>query len=217
MDLDIRSDDVGNLWLVIKRRKAELMELTYKNITAMIDNDFLMQKIRANALDGVRLSTINDERGEMIFFVKSSLYKKNSTIYANTVKFLEWNDVVDEEDLNPIGRARLLMFDGNIELNCTCPSFLYHGYRYLLDKHQSSIFPEKRPPVKQNPYQRGIVCKHLNRTLKAFPFYSSNLATHIKQHHSVMRGKERAWDLKSKIADVLKLNKTLEVNYDDVS
>lgn len=219
MKVDLKLEDNGDLWAVLTRHEenALLNELTYKNIVSMIDNEFLAQKIRASALEGVKLSSINDEQGEMIFFVKSSLYNKNSTIYANTVKFKEWNDVVDEEDLNPIGRARLLMFDGNLELNCTCPSFLYHGYRFLLDKNKSSIFPEPRPPVKRNPQQRGIVCKHMHRVIKAFPFYSSNLANHIKQNHSVARGKDRAWDLKSKIADVLKLNKTLDAKYDDVA
>jgi hypothetical protein len=125
--------------------------------------------------------------------------------------------VVDETDLNPIGRARLLMFDGNLALNCTCPSFLYWGYRYLLTKHDASIFPETRPPVKRNPYQRGIVCKHLNRTIKAFPFYSSDLANYIKRYHEVDPDKDKTVDLKSRIAEHVKNNDVTGADYEDVT
>lgn len=212
-------DDVP--WVTLQIRGGEdalgLHEANYKKITSMIDENFLQQRIRAAALEGVQLSSINDELGEMIFFVKSSLYRRNSTIYANTVRFKEWNDVVDETDLNPIGRARLLMFDGNLELNCTCPSFLYHGYRFLLTRNDASIFDEPRPPIVRNPRQRGIICKHMNRVIKAFPFYASDLAAHIKKHHDTETGAEKTKDLKSRIADYLKDNDTAEADYEDVT
>jgi len=138
--------DGQKIWLCVDPiRASRLDEATYKQITAMIDEDFLQQRVRAAALSGVRLSNINDKTGEMTFMVRSSEFDKpgtkgNNTFYANTVRFKEWDDVVDEEDMKPIERARLLMFDGNLELNCTCPSFLYHGYRYLLTKHGASIW-----------------------------------------------------------------------------
>jgi hypothetical protein len=109
------------------------------------------------------------------------------------------------------------MFDGNLALNCTCPSFLYWGYRYLLTKHDASIFPETRPPVKRNPYQRGIVCKHLNRTIKAFPFYSSDLANYIKRYHEVDPDKDKTVDLKSRIAEHVKNNDVTGADYEDVT
>jgi hypothetical protein len=196
---------------------VQLNELTYKKIVGMIDEDFLQQGVRARVLEGVRLANIDSEKGEMSFLVRSSEHSSNNLFYANTIRFDEWNDVVDETDLNPIGRARLLMFDGNVRLNCTCPSFLYHGYRYLLDRQEASIFPEKRPPRRNNPHQRGIVCKHMNRVLKAFPFYSGDLARHIKQHHNLQDGKTRSWDMKSKMADIMRKNKTIEVPYEEIA
>lgn len=219
IDPIITIDEDGTTWLniSIKSREFRLDEANYKKITSLIDESFLQQRIRAAALEGVSLSSINDEQGEMIFFVKSSLYRKNSQIYANTVKFKEWNDVVNETDLNPIGRARLLMFDGNISLNCTCPSFLYWGYRYILTRYDASLFPEKRPPVKRNPSQRGIVCKHMNRVIKAFPFYSGDLANHIKKYHDTEAGKESTEDLKTKIADHLRDTDSINVDYEDVT
>jgi hypothetical protein len=218
--------DGRRIWLCLppinESKRAIFNEATYKQITALIDEDFLQQRARASVLKGVRLSNINSETGEMTFMVRSSEFDKprsagQNKFYANTVKFKEWADVVDEEDLKPIERARLLMYDGNLELNCTCPSFLYHGYRYLLTKHNASIFPEPRPPVERNPQQRGIVCKHMNRVIKAFPFHSGQLAAHIKRHHTVASGKDQAWDLKSRIADVLKYDDTIEADYKDIT
>lgn len=218
------ADDGGKIWLCVDPLRApqRLDELTYKQIGAMIDDSFLNQKVRAAALEGVKLSSIDDENGEMVFMVKSSEHNEpnkrgTGLIYANSVRFVEWKDVVDEEDMKPIERARLLMFDGNLQLNCTCPSFLYHGYRFLLTKHNASIFPEPRPPEVRNPQQRGIVCKHMNRVIRSFPFHSGKLAAHIKQKHHVIPGNDQAWDLKTRIAKALQYDKTLEVDYKDVT
>lgn len=194
-----------------------LYEATYKQITSMIDGQFLNQEVRSSELKGVRLGGIDDAQHTMVFFVQSRDYEKNSTVYVSRVRFKDWDDVVDEQDLNPIGRARLLMFSGNLELNCTCPSFLYHGYKYLLTKHGASIQPELRPPVQRNPQQRGIVCKHLNRVIKAFPFYSSDLAKHLKAHHGSKPGAAQSWDLKSKIADYLRNKPNAAVRYSDIA
>lgn len=219
----MRADEDGTMWAALPPlSRTDLFELNYKQITGMIDEDFLQQKARAAALSGVQFSSIDDENGEMVFMVKSSEWNKGgakgqNVIYANTVRFKEWKDVVDEDDATPIERARLLMFDGNLELNCTCPSFLYWGYRWLLTQHDASVFPETRPPVERNPQHRGIVCKHMNRTIKAFPFHSGKLAAHIKQHHHVVPGKDQAADLKSRIADVLRWKDTIDVSYKDIT
>lgn len=207
----------GSPWYTISRKGLRLDELGYKDIVHGIDENFLQQKVRAAALEGVRLAGINDSQKAMTFFIKSAEYNKNSTTYANTVRFKAWDSVVDDTELKPIERSRLLMFQDDIEVNCTCPSFLYWGYRYILSQMDASIFPENRPPVKRNPQMRGIVCKHLNRTMKAFPFYSGDLARHIKEKHPVSDGKSRAWDIKSKTADVLRKNPTIDVDYEDIT
>lgn len=201
----------------IRWPKLKLDEsLDYKEIAKMIDSDFLLQGVRAEALTGVRLSKIDDADHQMVFLMQSS---KGQPYYVCTVRFkdYEWDLVVDDTTLKPIERARHLMFDGKVELNCTCPSFLYHGYRFLLDKHDASIYPENRPPKKNNPQQRGIVCKHMNRVIRAFPFYAADLAKHIKENHPVAAGKSRSWDVKSKTAELLRKNKKTDVEYGDIT
>lgn len=51
--------------------------------------------------------------------------------------------------------------NGNIKLSCTCPAFLYHGYRYIMWKSQSGIDREIRSPDKTNPNKEGMACKHI--------------------------------------------------------
>lgn len=51
--------------------------------------------------------------------------------------------------------------NGNVKLSCTCPAFLYQGYRYIMWKSQSGIDREIRSPDKTNPNKEGMACKHI--------------------------------------------------------
>lgn len=202
------------------RRENRIDELTYKQIISQIDDDFLDQRVRADALQGIQLSSIDiQDNLDFTFLVYSSEHAKNNLVYANTIRIIQdqWQDVIDDESLSPIERSRLLMYDGQIQLNCTCPSFLYHGYRFILAKQGASIFPEIRPPVVRNPRQRGIVCKHMHKVIKAYPFYTGNFAKFIKKEFSVATGNDKDWDVKTKVADIFKRNPEIDVDYRDVT
>jgi hypothetical protein len=192
----------------------QLTEATYKQIAAKIDDNFLQQKLRAAALEGVRLAGVQDK--SLIFYVKSSNYTENETTYTNVVHFDEWDDFIDDPTASPLERARLLMYLGNVKLHCTCPSFLFWGYQYLLHQMGSAVMPEDRPSVKRNPLHRGIVCKHLNRTLKAFPFYTGDLARYIRANYKVADDKKKTADLKTRAVDLLRMNPKASVKYEDV-
>lgn len=193
---------------------AELKEATYKDVVAKIDNDFLQQKLRAAALEGVKLSGVQDK--SLVFDIRSANFHENNTVYVNLVRLKEWDDFIDESTLTPIQRARQLMYNGNLDLHCTCPSFLFWGYQYLLTQIDAALVPETRPPVVRNPAHRGIVCKHLHRTLKAFPFYAGDFARYIKANHVVTGGKTGVADNKSKMANDIRMNPDTDVKYSDV-
>lgn len=206
-----RMGDDDRIWLSIRSR---LDEAAYSEIVKRIDPQFLNQKVRADALEGIRLAGFNND--EMSFWVKSSMYSDNSTRWMSTIRFKEWEDIGSDLTMRPIDRSRMLMFSGNIELNCTCPSFLYHGYRYILDQMGASLIPEKRPPVKNNPQQRGVVCKHLNRVLRSFPFYSADLAKRLSTEFGAKAGQTATADRKSRMADDLKKNRVLDVDFKEI-
>lgn len=196
-----------------------LDEVTYKQVISKIDNNFLQQKVRAQALEGVTLTSIQGFQRQFVFWVKSAEHAKNKLTYSNYIRFhkKDWNEAIDDETLNPIKRARKIMFEGNVLLHCTCPSWLYWGYKYIAHQHDASIDPETRAPVVRNPQQRGIVCKHMHRVIKAFPFYSGNFASYIKTNYPVAKGRARDWDLGSKVSDIMKaLRPSIEVDYKDI-
>lgn len=158
-----------------------LNEATYKEITTMIDGNFLNQKIRSDALAGVSLGTIEDNI--LRYIVDSSEFASNRIQYQCSVLFDEWDEINQDTELNYAEKARMLLWVGNIRLHCTCPSFLYHGYQYLLAVIDAAIYDEVRKPVIKNPGERGIVCKHMNRILTVLPFYSGKIATELKRQN----------------------------------
>lgn len=51
--------------------------------------------------------------------------------------------------------------DGNLKISCTCPAFLYQGYKYISYKKRVGIDKETRAPNIKNPNQIGLACKHI--------------------------------------------------------
>jgi len=159
--------------------RSEVNETTYKELAGMIDPNFLQQGIRASQLNGIQFQSFDPE-DTMNFLINSSKYQDNHVQYLNSIQFVEWEETGSATDTSSREKALLLLWNGNIRLNCTCPSFLYWGYQYLLTVLDAAIHPETRKPVKRNPQERGIVCKHTNRILRVLPFYSGDISTEIK-------------------------------------
>ena len=159
---------------------AALNEATYKDIGSMIDGNFLKQKIRADELDNVQYVGFKPDN-VMNFHVKSSKHAENGIRYANSVMFEQWEEIGLDGDFNYPEKARMLLWVGDIKLHCSCPSFLYWGYQYICSVLDAAIYPEERFPRIRNPQERGIVCKHLNRTLRVLPFHSGSMAKELKR------------------------------------
>lgn len=49
----------------------------------------------------------------------------------------------------------------DIKVACSCDAFLYQGFKFITYKAQAGIDPEGRVPVKRNPRQQGMLCKHI--------------------------------------------------------
>ena len=156
-----------------------LNEMNYREVASMINPNFIKHAIRAEELQGSFFKKF--EGDTMYFMVPSSEKAENNIDYLNMVEFLEWENLGTDSDLSTVERARMMMWVSDIKLHCTCPSFLFHGYEYLLTVMDAAIYPEERKPVIKNPSELGIVCKHLNRTLRVLPFFMGDMSTAIKQ------------------------------------
>lgn len=95
--------------------------------------------------------------------------------------------VADKSRIDLQKLARQFMDKVDIQLFCSCPAFQYWGPAYILSlgkydaKHTRR---EIRPPRVRNPRQYGMLCKHLDRLMKALPFYGSTMSKWIKDFYS---------------------------------
>lgn len=49
----------------------------------------------------------------------------------------------------------------NLRIHCSCPAFLFQGYKYIAYKKNVGIEPENRSPDITNPNKEGLACKHI--------------------------------------------------------
>lgn len=54
-----------------------------------------------------------------------------------------------------------ILKDEDVKVACSCDAFLYQGYKFITYKANAGIDPEGRVPVKRNPRQQGMLCKHI--------------------------------------------------------
>lgn len=174
---------------------AQINELTYKELAGGIDGAFLDQKVRADMLAPVDYIGFADSltardarrytspvRNIMIFHVKSSEYADNGIIYPNAVMFEDWDDVANDSATPSYrDKALFLIWASNVRLNCSCPSYTWWGYQYILTQLDAAIFPTNVFPKVRNPQVRGVVCKHLNRVLRHLPFYTAEIAREMQK------------------------------------
>ena len=88
-------------------------------------------------------------------------------------------------DLRKVAHA--IFFDADVQTQCSCPSFVYHGFSYISSRPKYDLKygkKENRPPNVRNPHQHGIICKHLTALLKVLPFYLTSIAKWLKKYYA---------------------------------
>ena len=115
-----------------------------------------------------------------VFFRVPSVTAKPSTNYLVKVSLVEYPDIAADETLTVKEKVRLAIA-GDLKISCTCPAYLYFGYKYILtqlDTNQAD--DEHRFPKIRNPRLQGVMCKHCYIVLKAFPFNWTRIARDIE-------------------------------------
>jgi hypothetical protein len=151
-----------------------LDEMYYKDIMKEVIPGYLPHRDYSHLIKFVKFEghTGNTQR----YFVPN---KYNG--WVTYVRFLEWEEQVRDTSLSAPEAARLLFWGANIQVHCGCPAFLFWGSQYILTQLDAAIVPENRFPHIRNPQLKGIVCKHLNRTLKVLPFHLADMARAINE------------------------------------
>lgn len=124
----------------------------------------------------------------MIFYVTPSTEEEDRNkdpFYMCEVKFLGWDETASDPDMTLREKVSSLLWDSDIQLHCTDPSFKYWGFQYILTKMMgdppAAIYAQDIPPNTNNPHRQGIVCKHLNRVLRVVPFYFNDISYAISR------------------------------------
>lgn len=156
-----------------------LDEVTYKDIMQEINPANLPHRDYAPLIPYVRF--VGYKRNIFKFFVPN---KYNG--WETYIRFDEFANEILDTRANPVEASRLLLWSGNISVHCGCPAYRYWGYQYIMTQLDGAIEPEGRYPSIRNPNLKGVVCKHLNRTMKVLPFHLGDIASAIREQRSRM-------------------------------
>lgn len=85
---------------------------------------------------------------------------------------------------------------GDVRISCTCPAFLYHGYKYITWKSQSGIDREIRSPDKTNPNKEGMACKHILVALNQLKSDYSKIYQMFKAQVPKVKDNSQSTDIK---------------------
>ena len=116
-----------------------------------------------------------------VFFRVPSVTADPPTNYTVKIQLLDYPEVADDEDLDIKEKVRLAIA-GDLKISCTCPAYLYFGYKYILtqlDSNESN--PENRFPKIKNPKLQGVMCKHCYTAINAFPFNWTSIARDLSK------------------------------------
>lgn len=161
-----------------------LKEFTVRNFISVFNPRDLPHRDYAPLLKSVNY---RGTRGNtMRFFVRN-----NINGWMTYVRFKEWDEQLRDFSITPVEASRLLLWSGNIEVGCGCPSFKFYGYQYILTQLGAAIVPEVRFPHIRNPHLRGLCCKHLRRSICTLPFHLGDISQAIKfQRQRIESGKQ---------------------------
>jgi hypothetical protein len=159
-----------------------LDELTRKELVSDVDN---WTKDKAKKVrKAVYLGITEDYT---IFFRVPSVTAKPATNYTVKIKLVDYPEIAEDKDLSVKEKVRLAIA-GDLKISCTCPAFLYFGYKYILtqlDTNESG--PEHRFPKIRNPKLHGVMCKHCYTAISAFPLNWTRIAKDIKDENFLRR------------------------------
>lgn len=150
-------------------------ELTRKDLIADVDK-WTKDKARL-VRKAVYLGITEDYT---VFFRVPSVTARPSTNYTVKISLVDYPDIEEDKDLSVEEKVRLAIA-GDLKISCTCPAYLYFGYKYImtqLDSNESDA--EHRFPKIRNPKLNGVMCKHCYIAMQVFPLNWSSIAKDIK-------------------------------------
>ena len=132
-----------------------------KSVNELLARDVYTKSDRGSKSRSILLSRPKFEKADNkeVYFSVPSQFRPHKThiviIYASSItedsSLDEIKEIVQKED---------------IKIACSCEAFLYQGFKYISYKADAGIDKEDRPPIKRNPLQKGMACKHILSVLR---------------------------------------------------
>lgn len=122
-----------------------------------------------------------------VFFRVPSVTADPPTNYVVKITLIEYPDIEDDEDMTVKEKVRLAL-TGDVKISCTCPAYLYFGYKYILTQVDANeAHPENRFPKIRNPKLKGTMCKHCYTALSVLPMNWNSIARDIENKKFLSR------------------------------
>lgn len=91
-----------------------------------------------------------------------------------------------------LGRSlEQVILESPIRCFCSCPAFLYWGFKYVYWRKGVGLYPEHRVPHVRNPKLKTGGCKHLHAILSIWPILSKIIARRYKPIIAQQKRKEQ--------------------------
>lgn len=99
---------------------------------------------------------------------KSAEYATNGIKYRIFILLEDFYTIAGDNDISLEEAVKFSIYQGDVHIRCTCPSFLYHGFAYQgtqLD-YIYGLPKENRYPEITNPSLQSTTCKHCTMAIK---------------------------------------------------
>jgi hypothetical protein len=110
--------------------------------------------------------------------------KTSERTYDVYIKFLTWPEVVNLVQNDKSSKEITdFLYNGDLGVFCTCPSFWYH-YSYAASQKGAGTYLQKIPSPITNPTLQGIGCKHLDACMskRVLKFLYSTVRKEAEKH-----------------------------------
>ena len=144
----------------------------------------MQDRIKGYHLKFVSVKVDSSTRELIVKFETSAVGHTTQYVFVSLEEF--W-DLYDDNNasktkLSLASILNLVIMHGNIKIYCTCPHWVYGGYKYIateLDYAYGST--ENRFPKIKNPKLMGTLCKHAFLVVKSLPYQKFAIESAVKK------------------------------------
>ena len=115
------------------------MKVGYKKLLS--EKSYLKVKLRAMQLDGTFIDEIYYNKKDLLFVTRSGTDPR--LVWYQTIRIM---DLIKLDDISKTKNLDAVIRDSGLKVHCTCPAWLYQGFKYKAWKLGYGLEKETRIP-----------------------------------------------------------------------